>query len=133
MSELDIKIKELEEEVAIDDSPQNKQKLMTLKAKYEELSLVKAEAQPFMINVRNPVNYWLYKLSNLNLREPSTQLEMNKEYYQQIQQKLISPMYHIIKHLYSSDIQPNLVSQNSFLDGLIISCITEAKKHYLVT
>lgn len=42
LRELDNKIKELEE-VAIDKSPQMKQELMTLKAKYEELSLFKAE------------------------------------------------------------------------------------------
>lgn len=43
MSELNDKIKELGGEVIIYDSPQKKQELMTLKAKYEELSLLKAE------------------------------------------------------------------------------------------
>lgn len=42
MSEVNDKIKVLEEEV-IDDSPQKKKELMTRKAKYEELSLLKAE------------------------------------------------------------------------------------------
>lgn len=35
--------KELEREVMIDDSLKRKQELLTLKAKYEELSLLKAE------------------------------------------------------------------------------------------
>ena len=43
MMELNDKIKELEGEVIIDDLPQKRQELMTLKAKYEELSLLKAE------------------------------------------------------------------------------------------
>lgn len=41
MSELDNKMKELEREVIVDDSPEKKQELMTIKAKYEELSLLK--------------------------------------------------------------------------------------------
>lgn len=43
MNELDSKITELEREVFIDDSTQKKQELLTLKAKYKELSLLKAE------------------------------------------------------------------------------------------
>lgn len=43
MNELDSKITELEREVFIGDSTQKKQELLTLKAKYKELSLLKAE------------------------------------------------------------------------------------------
>lgn len=137
MSELDNKIKEIEEEVALDDSPQKKQELLTLKAKYEELSLVKAEdglirlKQTFYDQGEKPGKLLAWQIKRLKSERAINAIRNEKGILSTDPTDINNTFVSYYKTLYSSDSPLNLICQNRLLNGLIIPRITEDIKSEL--
>ena len=134
MNELDTKIREVEREVIIDDSTQNKQELLTLKAKYEELSVLKAEdglirlKQTFYDQGEKPSKLLAWQIKKLESDRAINTIRNEQGELSTDPTEMNSTFVSYYKTLYNSDSPLDLVNQNSFLEGLVFPCISEGTK-----
>uniref|UniRef100_A0A669E357 Reverse transcriptase domain-containing protein n=1 Tax=Oreochromis niloticus TaxID=8128 RepID=A0A669E357_ORENI len=137
MNELNNKIRELEREVTIDDSTQKKLELLTLKAKYEELSMLKAEdglirlKQTFYDQGEKPGKLLAWQIKKLESDRAINIIRNDQGELSTDPTEINNTFVSYYKTLYNSDSPLDLVNQNTFLDRLVFPCISEGMKNEL--
>lgn len=134
MNEIDSKIRELEREVSIDESTQKKQELLTLKAKYEELSLLKAEdaivrlKQTFYDQGEKPGKLLAWQIKKIESDRAINTIRNEQGELTTDPTEINNTFVSYYKTLYNSDNPRDLSKQNNFLGVLVIPCISEGTK-----
>ena len=134
MNELDTEIRELERAVCLDNSVPTKQKLLALRAEYEELSTQNAEdsllrlKQTFYEQGGKPSRLLAWQIKKLNTERAINAIRNEKGVITTDPLEINQTFVSFYKTLYQSKYPAESIDQNTFLDGLEIPTIPENTK-----